>query len=484
MSFPAAIVPVSVTGKIVSGSDGVTPAVGTVTFTMPGPLYDTADNVLLSAVTYTATLNGTGSFTISLPPTNSPNVSPSNWEYDVHILTNPHSEYGAIQVPYNGGTVSFNSAYTPGLAAVGGNTFVPASGGTMTGDLILSGAGTDLSVGGTSTLTGNVTVGGLLNGTFSGVSANFLELVATMLSGGVISGGKFTINADPTKLNISAMIGYIVDYDSSVPISSVNPSLTRISLAAQTGLSLTGPGSQTTTWWMVNSVGAIVQQAARPTPEQRRQNIVLGATAQFSGVIFIAQTFPESPSHPNQQYADLADSLGPFMVNGSMITVSANGANLTLNTSGGRLFARSFAQAANYRNPHQAALAAQTPVSCRRASATAVLPTLQTVLDVANYDLNGAGVVAAIPGGTNVASNFGVYAFATTTTTDQMAIQYGQAAYSSLANATAALGAGSHITNPLFVDGALIAYISVIRTATNLSDPSQCVITPVAKFSI
>lgn len=352
---------------------------------------------------------------------------------------------------------------------------VSVAGDTMTGDLTLEGATTDLDV------DGNAEVGGVLTAEYSGVSGDVVRLLATALSSGVSYGGEFTTNADPTKLDIAATGGWVVDYNSSAPITPTNPALTFVDIPAQVGLSLTGPPAQTTTWWLLDSAGTIVQQAANPTPEQRRTHIVLGATAQFGGVIFIDQTLPVVQSQPANQLADLMDSLGPFSKSGNVL--SANGANLTINKTAGEMFARAFSQVPDYLNPHHANMPAQAPVSCRRATATAVLPPLETLLDVANYDPGGLGVITPVGGGANTATNFRVWGFASSAPTDQMAIQYGQNTYSSLANAVARIGSGLFTPNPLFVDGALLGWISVVRTATDLSDITQAIFTKASKFS-
>jgi hypothetical protein len=102
---------------------------------------------------------------------------------------------------------------------------------------------------------------------------------------------------------------------------------------------------------------------------------------------------------------------------------------------------------------------------------------------VANYDPGGLGVVTPVGGGANRSTNFRVWGFASPTTGDQVTIQYGQNTYSTLALAADSIGTGSYIPNPLFVDGALLGWISVIRSATNLSDPNQAIFTRAGKFA-
>lgn len=65
----------------------LTPAVGTVTFKILQELRDTADNIVYSPQTFVATLDANGEFTITLPVTDDPTVTPANWSYWVYVDT-------------------------------------------------------------------------------------------------------------------------------------------------------------------------------------------------------------------------------------------------------------------------------------------------------------------------------------------------------------------------------------------------------------
>lgn len=472
-----ALVTIPVHGQLLD-LDGLTPAVGTVTFRTLVELNDLVANVTYPPADFVATLDGTGQFTINLPTTDNPDITPLNWVYQAYISTTNWRETIYFQLPFAPGTTEFADLerldYDPCAGVIAGTPVAPAdealfvrkAGDTMTGNLIIN---------------ANLQVSGSASASFQGVSGDLVQLLSTALSTGVTSGGVLSINANPTLLDISALTGWIIDYNSSAPYSATNPDITHISLPAQVGLALTGPPTQTTTWWLVDSAGTIIQQAANPSATQRRTHLVLGATAQFGGTIFIVQTLPVVQSQPTNQMADLMDALGPFSKSGN--TVSPNGANLMINKSTGTMFARAFSQTPAHLDPHNATLAAQTPVSARRATATAVLPTLETLIDVANYDPGGLGVVTPVGGGANTATNFRVWGFASSGVTDQMAVQYGQNTYSSLVLAADSLGTGTFVPNPLFVDGTVLGWISVIRTATNLSDPNQAIFTKASKFA-
>lgn len=491
-----ALTMVAVHGQILS-PDGLIPAVGYVRFSNLIELRDTVANIIYSPDEWVGVLDLNGEFTITIPATDNPDVTPLNWSYQVWVQTDVWREQFFTEAPFTIGTIELSdligvqtgngSDCTPDGTACAPISIVAdladfqaqldaldlakvnRSGDTMTGSLIIAGSA-DLTVGGTTTTS------------YAGITGDITEFASTVLGTGVISGGVFSVNAgDPTKLDISAMIGYIVDYDSSAPITATNPSLIKITLAAQVALALTGPPAQTTTWWMVDSAATIIQQAPRPTATQRRTHIVLGATAQFGGVIAVDQTLPVILSQLPNQLVDLLDGLGPYSTSGNVI--SANGVNLTINKTAGTMFVRAFSQVPTYQDPHSVTLPAQTPVTCRRATATAVLAPLQTLIDVANYDPGGLGVIAPVGGGAFTSTNFRLWGFGTNLTTDNMAVQYGQNTYSSLANAVAGIGSGNYIPNPLFVDGTLLGWLSVIRTAADLSNVTQATFTKAPKFA-
>jgi hypothetical protein len=61
--------------------------IGTITFTPTATVYDPDDSVVLSGPTV-ATLSGTGSFSLELPTTDNPLVTPSGWAYEVAVRIN------------------------------------------------------------------------------------------------------------------------------------------------------------------------------------------------------------------------------------------------------------------------------------------------------------------------------------------------------------------------------------------------------------
>jgi len=329
-----------------------------------------------------------------------------------------------------------------------GGPFMPLTGGTMTGPISMTGGGIDVDV-------------------QQGISA--------VLSTGVISGGQVAVNAgNPGLLDISAVVGYVVDYISN----PLNPSVIRVSAPAQT-VALADVVN-TVSYWLMDSTGAIIQQNAEPTNTQRRSQILLATTAQSGGTIFEAVSIPVILPQTTNQLADLINSLGSFPISGN--TISANGANLSINTTGGTLFVQSWNYGSNPADPNIKTTAAASPAQFRRgAQSTTSFGAPVSVLDVANYD--NAGVLTPIGGGVNSATIQRVYAFPSNAQPDQMVILYGQAIYSSLTNALAQFATEPFVVNPtVAANGTLVALIAVIRSATDLSDTTQARFIQVGKF--
>lgn len=294
------------------------------------------------------------------------------------------------------------------------------------------------------------------------------------LSTGVMSGGNFTANG--TNIDVQETVGYVVDYATD----SFRPAITRVHVPAQTIPLSPAALARTLTWWQVDAAGNLVELLDDPTAEQRRQRITLGFSIVFGGVVVFTKAVPLLMSQPANHFADLADNLGPFIISGALH--SPNGVNLSWNLTAGTMFSRSFNHTLFPDNPNVAPIAAQTPAQFRRAtSTTTVFPAPVTTIDPANYDVGG--VITPVGGGTNVSTIQRVFVFAQDNAPDQLVVQYGQRTYNSLSAAVAGIGIEPYVVNPAFVS-ALVGWICVTRTATNLSDPAQATFVPaVSKFA-
>lgn len=301
-------------------------------------------------------------------------------------------------------------------------------------------------------------------------------------STGVASGGELDV-AGAQSVRIHPLVGYVVD---NSDIVSVQPSIIQVDYPGATVSLSAASLTRTITWWLLDTAQNVIQQANRPGATQRRTHLVLGATIFDTNTLTLleAQTLPVTLPQQANQLVDLMDSLGPFSISGNV--VSPNGANLQINKSAGTAFARSFnlfASGVLTDDPHVSSSPAQSPATFRRILQTPsiVTPPLVTTLDPANYDVNG--VLTPVGGGANSSTIQRVWLFAANTLTLQVVVQYGQSVYNSLTAATAAIGSGRFVPAPVTDDAALIGYVVLTRTATNLSDPAQATFVKAGKFA-
>ena len=304
------------------------------------------------------------------------------------------------------------------------------------------------------------------------------------LSSGTASGGEINVNGLNAKaIDIAPLVGYVVANDL---VGAQSPGIVKIDFPGATVVMDAAAQTRPQTWWLMDGTGAVIQQAAQPTNSQRRTHLILGVTFYdtAAGVIIEDQTLPVILPQQANQLVDLMDALRPFSISGN--DVAPNGANLGFNKSSGTIFARAFnhfSGAVPTNDPHVSGTPAHLPAQFRRVIRNDLVPTptVVTTLDPANYDLNG--VLTPVGGGVNTSTIQRVYLFAANSPTAQLVVQYGQMTYSSLANAVAAVGSGTFVPAPFTASGTLIGYISVIRSATNLSDPTQAVFTKTDKFA-
>ena len=456
MPLPAGVETVTVTsGEPMTLPDG-TPLQGRLIFAGPGLVTIGEDDLVVVGAAEVPLVNG--EFSVELVATDATGMDPTGWTYQVRaILTNATGWVRYISLPKAAPTVVLTDILVPDPVAaefsvlLTGASFLPLSGGTMTGPLALSAGGVDVDV---------------------------QQAIGTTVSTGVISGGQLAANAvDPEAVDIAATVGYIVD----VVTAPTAPVVTRVTTAAQTVSLDAGSLARTVTWWLMDSAGTVIQQGSTPTNSQRRTHLVLGVTTFAGGAVVVVESLPVILSQPANQLSDLMSALGPFNISGNQIT--PNGANLMINQAAGTLFARAFSHAVNPANPHVVDTPGQSPAQFRYITATGTtFGPLRTTVDVANVD--SGGVITPIGGGSGTASVHRLWLFGTGVASTQLAVQYGQGTYSSLTDAVNAIGQSGHTVNPLILgNGALIAYIAATRSATNLSDSAQARIVSAGKFA-
>jgi hypothetical protein len=481
MALPTGLTTVTASGTW-TAHDG-TAASGSVSFVPTNPrLVYGPDPTILVGEPVIVNMDSTGSVTAELVPTDHPDILGGAWNYTVTVYFNnspstPDLRYSfSLNVLTAGGPIDLSDFAPPVDQPDPGQTYVYSvngfSGHLQVEAIVSDTWGSNFTVQGNFTAEQNATIGGDLT-LDTPVAVEVGQALSTVMSTGVISGGEINAHAiDPQAVDISAVEAYVVDTN-SVPGS---PTVVRVSQPART-VSLDAQALlRPITWWLMDSSGAITQQASQPSGTQRRTHVVLGATAYDTalGQVIADQTLPVILAQPANQLADLMDALGAFRVSGYKI--SPNGANLSLDHSAGVLFSRAishFNGPTLTSDPHLASLPAETAVPFRRIlrAPSPSTPPLVTTIDPANYDLNGT--LTAVGGGAGTATIQRIYAFATGDGEDDHVVQYGQTTHATLDAAAAAVGGGTFVESPAVATAVLVGYLCVTRTATNLSDPAQ-----------
>lgn len=304
------------------------------------------------------------------------------------------------------------------------------------------------------------------------------------LTTGVASGGEMSTNGlNPQAVDIAAVVGYVVDVNE---LTSTEPVPLKVDQPAKVVVMDAAAQLRALTWWVMDSAGAIIQQAFPPDATQRRTHLPLGVSLYDTATASLieVQTQQVTLGQPVNQLADLMDSLGPFSVSGNELIPVAG--TLSFNKASGSIFARGLAHylaGVLTDSPHINPSPARSPAGFKRVFRLpeTPLPPDVTTVDPTLYDLNG--VLVPVGGGTNTATVQRVYAVPNQSPSAQMVVQYGQRTFASLSAAVSAIGTVPFVPNPAASFGALIGYIALIRTATNLADPAQATfVQPISKL--
>lgn len=410
-------------------------------------------------------------------------VGAANTQWTKYQLTpvNLATDVTGILGVVNGGTGLNGSAAPNGSLLIGNGTGYSLSTITATTNqtTVTNGAGTitlgtaqDIATTSSPTFANETITGdiSLTNAAFDSIEVG--NSLTQLESTGVYSGAVMSVNGgDNTKFDIAAGLGYIVDY--STPSA---PTINQVTIGPFTAQTVTNLASTDFTWVLIDSAGAIVQQAAVPTASQRRTHINLGRLNHSNRTsISFANTLPDFEFSPVSQIGDLMQSLGPFNVGGNIIT--ANGANLSMNKSTGSIFQQSFNYSTVPNSPHIVDTAGLVALTFAYQNQTGGAGGNVTVLDPTTYDVGG--VTTAVPNPIQTATVQRVYLFGSNT----LRVQRGQAIYSNLSDAIQGFPTEDFVVSPLIENFAvLVAYVAMEKSCLSLQDLACSKIIPAGKF--
>jgi hypothetical protein len=265
--------------------------------------------------------------------------------------------------------------------------------------------------------------------------------------------------ASPTTFTVAPVKGWIVD-DTTNPLS---PQLYYVTYSGGTHTA-TYVTTATETWVYLTSGGTISQSNIELTEQQRRQNIFLGKLGHANKTNIInAFNQPDFVLSPLSQLRDMFTPIN--LINGG-VYASPNGVNLSFNTSAGYLYGLGINFASSTLNPNTIYVSGNSPTTFQYRTQTGGTTSNVTVIDPTKYDVGG--VVTSISG--TKATNQRIYLVQN----GIFRVQYGQTEYSNLTQAIEGIATEQFNTFSNFTNnGILIGVLSVLSTATNLSDTSK-----------
>ena len=274
--------------------------------------------------------------------------------------------------------------------------------------------------------------------------------------------------ASPTTFTVAPVKGWIVD-DTTNPLS---PQLYYVAYSGGTHTA-TYVTTATETWVYLTSGGTISQSNIPLTDQQRRQNIALGKLGHANKTSII-NSFSQ-PDFVLSPLSQLRDMFEPINLINAGIRPSANGVNLSFNTSAGYLHGLGINFANDTLNPNAIYVTGTSPCTFQYRTQTGGTASNTTFIDPTKYDVGG--VVTSLSG--TKATNQRIYLVQN----GVFRVQYGQTEYSNLTQAIAGISSENFVEFSNFENnGILVGILSVLSSATDLSDTSKAQFFNVSKF--
>lgn len=283
---------------------------------------------------------------------------------------------------------------------------------------------------------------------------------------GLLSGGIISVNVDPTKWDLAFGEGYVAD--------PLNGTVAKVSWGTQSALTTPYLTTSTATYVLIanagGGIGSVLLQNTPPTQQQYRTHVYLGKLAHTTKTtILFAVPEPSRMYDAVGQIMDLNSALKSMNVEGN--TLSANGANLNLNISAGKIYRAGANYAIDRNNPSLTPLLSGEAISFRnkfRDGSGGWNAVNTSIVDADYYD-DGTGILATVPNNkytVRVAWRFGG--------TGTVHLDYGQAVYNTLAEAKASIPTAIVVKDPDNVkDAVIIGWIVVKKGTTALNNTAE-----------
>ncbi len=341
------------------------------------------------------------------------------------------TQSGVYNYVRNSTVTSFNglTGAVGGVCAAQANTFTALQ--TFTAGI---------SAAGGMTLDGGKVWHSLNDGITSGLDAGLVHGVCGSrflenLQTGLLYGGLISVNAGNTaQVDITAGAGIVVSPGASLTAYPI-PTVTPVTWAAKTGVTLAGLTSSDETWIAIDSSGNLVQTLVAFTDAQYSSQIPLGAALHLSRTyIQLVKGYPHVSYGQPEQFDPFIRAFGLLKLSGHEI--SANGANLNVNRSAGKAYATGRNYSNDPNNPNIVTDTSAAPATgiyrFYRNGSGAFTSVINSAIDPTKYD-NGTGTLA-----TTTSAKFTIQRiFYLPNEPSLLGVYYGRQEYNSISDAQA-----------------------------------------------
>ncbi len=287
------------------------------------------------------------------------------------------------------------------------------------------------------------------------------------LKTGVLSGGLISINVDPTKFDITALTGIIVDNS-----DTSNYLVTPISFPATVGIDITNVLTNPLTQLLVDITGTLIQSATR-TIDDELSNLSIGRIIQEGGIAVQAIVETKTSYSIAKTTQALLASIGGQSIESA--TFSPGAVGLTLDSTAGKVLSQGRNFGVDSDNPDIGNVPAQSPIPAGLffrtwTTVNGIVPNVETSfnsVDPNQYNPLGDTLVSVPTGKFQVQRIYtfggpGIHTF-----------YYGRTLYDTLEEAKQSFDSSDEFTeHSVTFPGAFTAHLIVQEGITDWSDPN------------
>lgn len=279
---------------------------------------------------------------------------------------------------------------------------------------------------------------------------------------GLIIGGLITVNGgDPSKFDVSAGTGHIIDTTTTPGFPIRKP----VSWLAFTTVTLTHILTDIFTSLLIDDTGALVQEPAGVTSEQRRTHIVLGAVTHPDHLTIGSISYSTCmAAGAHALVRDFIDLFGQGNINGGN-SYSANGPNMNVDKSAGSVFAVSSNRITDPLNPNITTVPLSLAITLlyQHRDGSGGFTLIPSASAISGFWDDGSGTLAVVPPNKFVIQRLDLAASIPLTVAS-----HGQVLYNSLPDAEAAIKDSTVTNTDLNEQGVFRAWLILRDTTTNL----------------